>query len=238
MNNRQAGNTRGRAGSLSSAVYAGILASLDNGELRPGSRLPAESELARAYDVSRPTVRKALEQLRQDKRIESRRGSGSYALLGQRVTSQPDPVIEDIRPCLSFRLAVECASAAQAADRHQSEDMTDITACMNSLEDAWAARDLEAFIKADMAFHLAIASMSGNPYLAESLRSNQHQILRTMRICALKRIGGVSHWDRRVLLEHAEILSAIRNGSSLGAIEAMTQHLGSARRSLSEQSIR
>lgn len=47
---------------------------------RPGERLPSEAELAKTFDVSRPTVTRALRSLTEEQLIERRAGSGSYVL--------------------------------------------------------------------------------------------------------------------------------------------------------------
>lgn len=49
-----------------------------SGELGPGAVLPSEADLAAAYDVSRVTVRKALELLRDEGRVDSRQGFGWF----------------------------------------------------------------------------------------------------------------------------------------------------------------
>lgn len=48
------------------------------GELSPGDRVPTEGELARRYDVSRNTIRLALDVLRNEGLITSQRGRGSF----------------------------------------------------------------------------------------------------------------------------------------------------------------
>lgn len=50
---------------------------IDGGEVAPGSRLPAERTLARLLAVSRTTVVAAYELLREERRVESRQGSGT-----------------------------------------------------------------------------------------------------------------------------------------------------------------
>lgn len=52
-----------------------------DGRLPPGTRLPAERELAAALDVSRTLVARALERLREDDFVASRRGAGSWVKL-------------------------------------------------------------------------------------------------------------------------------------------------------------
>lgn len=48
------------------------------GEWRPGKRLPSETELARAYQVSRVTVRTALQALESQGLVTIRHGSGTF----------------------------------------------------------------------------------------------------------------------------------------------------------------
>lgn len=60
-------------------LYMLLGTALNDGSIAAGSALPSESELMQRFDVSRNTVRRALGQLEQEKRIIRRRGSGSYA---------------------------------------------------------------------------------------------------------------------------------------------------------------
>ena len=48
------------------------------GEYTLGSRIPSEPELARTFGIGRPTVRQATDQLIQKRRLERRRGSGTF----------------------------------------------------------------------------------------------------------------------------------------------------------------
>lgn len=52
--------------------------SINEGELQPGDRLPSEPELAKKYEVSRPTLREALKMLQREKILISRNGVGTY----------------------------------------------------------------------------------------------------------------------------------------------------------------
>jgi GntR family transcriptional regulator len=52
------------------------------GDLGPGGALESEAALGARYDVSRVTVRRALEELREQGLVESRRGAGWFATAG------------------------------------------------------------------------------------------------------------------------------------------------------------
>jgi GntR family transcriptional regulator len=51
---------------------------VEGGEFAAGRLLPSEAELARAYDASRVTIRKALEELRTDGLVDARQGFGWF----------------------------------------------------------------------------------------------------------------------------------------------------------------
>lgn len=61
-----------------------------DGVIAPGTRLPAERELAAELAVSRTTIAAAYAALRDDGAIESVRGSGSIARISQRPAAIPD----------------------------------------------------------------------------------------------------------------------------------------------------
>lgn len=65
-------------------LYRELEGSLAQERLRPGSRLPSEREIGERYQVSRVTVRKALEALEADGFVESSKGLGWFV-------TQPKP---------------------------------------------------------------------------------------------------------------------------------------------------
>ena len=61
-------------------VYLDLLTSLDSGRWAPGRQLPTERELAEHYGCSLITVRRALDELVREGRIERTRGRGTFVL--------------------------------------------------------------------------------------------------------------------------------------------------------------
>jgi len=59
-------------------IYQELQKKLQNGSLDPGDKLPTETELAKQYGVSRPTVTRALNALKDEGLIYRITGSGSY----------------------------------------------------------------------------------------------------------------------------------------------------------------
>lgn len=61
-------------------VYLDLRSSIDDGKRRPGDQIAPERELAQQYGVSVITVRRALDELAREERIERTRGRGTFVL--------------------------------------------------------------------------------------------------------------------------------------------------------------
>lgn len=57
-----------------------LLARIRAGDYPSGGRIPSEPELARTFGIGRPTVRQATDLLIRRRRLERRRGSGTYVI--------------------------------------------------------------------------------------------------------------------------------------------------------------
>jgi DNA-binding LacI/PurR family transcriptional regulator len=65
-------------GQKAEKIYHTLLEDIENGNYKTNSRLPTEKELCQKFKCCHNTVRKALERLIDEEKIESMRGSGSY----------------------------------------------------------------------------------------------------------------------------------------------------------------
>ncbi|MFP4300520.1 MAG: substrate-binding domain-containing protein [Spirochaetaceae bacterium] len=64
-------------------IYGELKRLIEEGHYRTGERLPSEAELAESFNVSRPTVTRALRALTEERLINRRAGSGSFVLEGE-----------------------------------------------------------------------------------------------------------------------------------------------------------
>lgn len=71
-------------------IYGELRALIVEGHYRTGERLPSETELAESFNVSRPTVTRALRTLADEQLIQRRAGSGSYVLHQEQEQDQGD----------------------------------------------------------------------------------------------------------------------------------------------------
>jgi DNA-binding GntR family transcriptional regulator len=90
-------------------VVAEIQRRIESGEYAPGTLLPSEHQLVDSFDVSRPTIVKALSALRQDGWIDTQQGKGSFvrgrpALSGAERTRPAQNILELPETTLSGKL--------------------------------------------------------------------------------------------------------------------------------------
>lgn len=220
-------------GPLAERVWRRLSSDIETGRLAVGQRLPSEIELASRFLVSRPVVRDALQRLREDGTIYSRRGSGSYVAASAR-REQPSGVlsfapvesIADVQRCYEFRLTIEPEAAAWAARRHDAERLQTIE---TALEEMHAATlDHEHREDADFNFHLAIAEAANNHYYASSMQALKEHIGVGMKFHGQSLMGPGGHLED-VYGEHVGIWTAIRNRDPDRASRLMQLHLEGSR---------
>lgn len=220
---------------LSDRAYESILAMIVNGEIPVGDKLPTEHVLSDQLEVSRPVLRQALKQLREDEVIVSRQGSGSY------VKQRPDgavldfaPVgsIADIQRVFEFRAAIEGEAAYLAATRWSTADMARMTAALGELDRCVRTGDLG--VEADEELHAAICAASDNKYFVASRNSMRANILTGMNLT--RNLSLTRPQDRLQLVqkEHYAICGAIERRDAEAARQAMRSHVDNARKRVFE----
>lgn len=202
--------------------------------LGPGDRLPAERDLAERLGVSRPSLREAMIALEVEGRVEIRKGSGIYVADPGRSRAAPAATsLETEGPfeILEARAVLESAIAEEAARRVTPALVATLDA---SLRDMAAAIDDRArAIPIDAAFHVAIASGTGNPVLARLTSDIFAKRLAPLFNRLSAHFEGPPTW-RRALAEHRAIRDAIAAGDPAAAREAMRRHLELSQRRFTE----
>lgn len=196
-------------------------------EWQQGGRLPPEGELAKKFGVSRPTLRKALLELRDDGRIVSRRGSGNFVqpTAGIANTTAVDLTIRttfDMKRCLQFRMSIEMAAAAEAAVQR---DTAAVGAMRRANERLMAVTKGTSVFESDFSFHLTVAHATLNPYFPYVLETIKDQIRLTIEFTRELHNRPVDEVEPRVVEEHKEIVEAIERGSPEEARLAMENHM-------------
>ena len=214
-------------------VYQRLRTQIVAKELRAEQRLPGEHQLAALFDVSRPIVRDALQRLREERLIRSRRGAGSFVLAqagnnvtGRAVAFAPVETIADIQRCYEFRLMIEPENAYWAALRWNAPALDAISAAVELLRDATLAHSHRE--DADFAFHAAVADATNNHYYVTSMSALKDNICVGMKFHGMALMGPKSAL-LDVFHEHFGIFEAIRARDGVRAREAMRHHLVGSR---------
>lgn len=204
--------------------------SVRKGVLKEGDQLPAERELAHQFGVSRTAVREAIKALREKGLVEAYPGRGTFITNNETshsIRQTLDRVIKVGQPegtatLTEVREILEPEIAALAATRADEEDLTAMREAVAVMEET--RRDPEAFIEADLDFHLALAEAAANPLIL-SLIDSIVGLLREQRL----RIFFVDGGPERGQYHHKRILEAIEHRDSEGARAAMRAHLRQVR---------
>lgn len=223
--------------SLSDAVFDRIQRAIKSGAYDADERLPTEHALAAEFQVSRPVVRDALQRLRDQGLIYSRRGAGSFV----RAQGVREPLgfgqmenLSDLQHCYDFRVTIEPEAAAMAAIRRSPEALDRIKTALSLLRDATNRQAHRA--DADFMFHLSIAQASANPYFATAMQALEDHIAVGMRFHGLSlrsTRGGLQH----VFVEHTAVYEAIQAGDAEAARSHMRGHLIGSRDRLFQPSL-
>ena len=147
-------------------VYEDLFHLLMNGNYAPGDKLPSENELKQRFNVSRNTIRAALNRMNVLGIIETHQGDGSYLkgfgtdlYLNSFVPSILSNT-EDLMGLMEFRRGVEVSSARLAAIHASTKDLEDLEQYFEYLE----GKDIsnKEFAESTSEFHLKIAVASKN----------------------------------------------------------------------------
>ncbi len=221
---------RSQGGTLTDRIYDALKERIAGGVYGGDERLPGEYDLAAQFDVSRPIVRAALERLRSEGLIYSRRGAGSFARPArsaapvQPLGFAPVETIADIQRCYEFRLTIEPEAAAYAARRRNDEALARIEAALGMMDDA--TRQQRHREDADFAFHLAVAKTTNNHYHLSALQALKDHIAVGMKLHGMSIMGTApAPGLQRVFAEHTGIYEAIRAGDPEAAATRMRSHL-------------
>ncbi len=193
-------------------VYEQLKRLLIEGEWAPGTKIPSENELADMFNVSRITVRQALQKLNALGLLETRFGEGSFVRIvdvGESMNSLI-PVMylgeQSAQEVFEFRMIIETECARLAARRATVEDIKELKETLERMEECENNRDLKAFGVADLDFHFKIAKITRNALVIKTISILQDVLESSMD-------------------DHKEIIHAIEEKEEVKAANTMKEHI-------------
>ena len=181
-----------------------------------------------AFRVGRPAIREALQNLQRMGLIQIAHGESARVLTpnarsiidqvagtAQRILSNSPETFENLKDA---RLFFEIGMARLAAARATPDDVKALKRCVD--EQAAAGSNLDAFLSADIAFHRAIAAVSGNSIFIAVSEATLGW-LREYHVGLIRKAGR----ELTTLVEHRLIVDRIGAHDVEGAAAAMLAHL-------------
>jgi DNA-binding GntR family transcriptional regulator len=189
-------------------------------ELQPG-RLVSERQLMELADCSRSALRPAVIRLEELGLLRSLPRKG---LVVAPLEAMEAAALYEAREAIETR--VLRLAAERARDQHLQLLDELVASWDQTVENAWSWR---TFMERDQEFHLALASMAGNPYLYDALTRLMPLAARLWN-WVYSELGTDTH----IRFHHEDIIEAVRAGDPDAAEQAVTEHIDRSRTRLSE----
>jgi DNA-binding FadR family transcriptional regulator len=206
-------------GRLGTAVRIGILP--------PGMRLPPERDLASRLQISRSTLRQALTALAASGHLVAVRGraGGTFVVDAPPLSRRSgEPLSDEIRELVDYRLALETGATMLAAERAGPAELERLD---DLVERMAAATEFGDYRRADVRFHIGIAEAAGTPRLVSEMTKVQGRVTEA--------IAGtpppqelMERWNE----QHGRIAALVRERDALGAVAVMRRHVEATERIL------
>lgn len=191
------------------------------GLLPPGSRLPAERDLAGELHISRSTLRQALTTLMQSGHLFSQRGRGGGTFVSDTppLTERDDgqPLGAEAWAVLDERVAVETGATILACERAGTDDTDRLEELVERMANA---EDFEDYRRADMRFHIGLAEAARSPRLITSMTEVQGHMS-----ALIARIAHPEQVLTRSNAQHGRLVSLLCRHDSRRAVRLMRDHL-------------
>jgi len=228
----QAGARRPAKG-LTHELVESLGAQLRSRRIRPGDKLPTETEIMQRFGVSRGVVREALSRLQAAGLVQTHHGVGTFALeppvegrFPFELTASED--IAGMLEMLELRTSVESDAAGLAALRRADEHLREMRSALDDFE-----RHLTLVgesVAPDFRFHLAIAQATGNRYFSELMGHLGMEVIPRTRVSSSwLGVEQRAQHLHKVNQEHQDIYAAIERRDPEAARAAMRIHLVNSR---------
>jgi GntR family transcriptional regulator, transcriptional repressor for pyruvate dehydrogenase complex len=224
-----------RRSSLAQEVVDALTAQIDAGTLRPGDKLPTETEVMLSQGVSRTVVREAISRLQASGLVETRHGIGSFVLERAQRPLGIDPAtittLRDVLAILELRISLESECASLAAQRATPDDLEALRRALDAINAA--AQAGQETVSLDYEFHLQIARTTGNRYFVDIMSQLGTTLIPRARVNAARFADeGPERYAARLAHEHDDIFEAIARHDQEAARAAMRTHLTKSRERL------
>ncbi|MGQ9365942.1 FadR/GntR family transcriptional regulator [Azospirillum sp. A39] len=208
---------------VSDWVAERVLERIGRGELEPGQRLPGERQLAEQLNVSRVSVRAALQSLKTQGFLTAVQGGGtrvvsSAGTMDAALTAMVRVKLENLYDLVEIRMALETWAARRAAERATTDQLAAIGGIVEAMGEPGRDRTAD-----DIDFHVAIGRAAGSPVYLHILATIR-EILGQMVEFHHSPLFAVDREDA-MLGHHRAIYEALSRRAPDDAADAIRTHL-------------
>ncbi len=208
---------------LMERVVDNILSYIADNDIKIGTKLPNEFELAEMFGVGRSTIREAIKVLASKQVLEVRRGAGTY-VIGNKAIDDSNPLglnLSEDRYKLALdlfdvRLMLEPEIAVLAARMATAKEMEELMSYCESVE--YMIRNGIDHTEEDIKFHTCIARCSKNQVVEHLIPIINSSVAVFANITHLQ-------LKEETIRTHRAIADAIIQRDVIGARCAMMMHL-------------
>jgi GntR family transcriptional repressor for pyruvate dehydrogenase complex len=191
--------------------------SLIRGELRPGQRLPSETELSHQLGVGRSAVREAMKVLQAVGVVDIRHGDGTYIVEGTSDTMLSPLVFAVMmetdrnEELFELRRLIEIGYCELTAQKATDEDWATIEKAASALESyiESGGSDIEQFVQLDLHFHFTVLEATHNPLVIKIGKTVEELFFASIRKTYISREENT----RWAVESHRRIIQAMRDGN-------------------------
>jgi GntR family transcriptional repressor for pyruvate dehydrogenase complex len=212
---------------ISDQVFDQLRELIFRGDYQPGQKIMTERQLAEALNVSRNSVREAINKLVTLRFLEQRQGQGTFVRPIDEAVQIPLATVMETQDAslidlLEMRMGIECTAASLAAQRIDANELEAIAKALAEME-----RDINSGglgTEGDLAFHMAIAAATKNPlqiYIMKNVSDFLHMGIREN----LLHLYQVPENIETIIQQHKAIFDAIRRRDPEDAYNAMRSHI-------------
>ena len=200
----------------SDKVFVDILQAIVEGEIKQGSKI-SEPELSKQHQVSRATLREALNRLESCHLIERK------ANVGCRVISLTPEKLEEVYQVRSSLEGLACRLAAQ---NMTDDEIAQVKALLDNHLSTQRVRQGESYYQeaGDLDFHYRIIKGSKNGHLINLLCNELYQLVRMYRV----QMGMNGPRVSKAFDEHLAIINAIEARDGELAELLMKRHIAAS----------
>ncbi len=201
---------------------------IEEGNLKPGDKLPPERTLSELFNVSRHSVREALRVLEKSRMLNSVPGSGTYVAMNERqatvdlIANYLIKKTDKLTEIFELRRIFEPQVAQIAAKKACKEDLQELIGLLNENKNFLRQKTIDPgdFLNSDKQLHQIIAKSTKNSILSNFIERIQDLISES------RHESYQSENRMKVSAKgHIDIINAILERNEAKANEAMDKHL-------------